>query len=473
VPGFPVEVLPPVLRDFSVATAEALQVPVDMVAVCVLAVCSLAAQKKFKIQGKPGWLEPVNIYAAMVMPPGEKKSPVTSAGAAPVYAYEAEVNEQMQPLIDDYQIKHNILVKQIKALEDAAAKPTPKGGAAEQARAKRKELADLEEQEPKLLRLWADDSTPEALVSLLAEHGGRIGVISAEGGLFDTLAGRYSNCPNLDAVLKAHDGDPVRVDRKGRPSEYIQNPALTIFLALQPTVLAGLMQNETFVGRSLTARFLYSLPTSRVGTRAFDTPPVPIAITDAYAGTVKRLLDIPQQAEERVIALSLEATDIFRAFHQELEPRLADDLEALADWANKLEGEILRIAGILHVVQYTDTAAYKSISADTFRNAVAIGRYFLAHAQAAYRLMGADQTTADAQFIIRKLGKKAIPTVSKRDLYRMCRSRFGSPDAMAAAVALLVEYNYLAEIPAGYNGTGQPPSPKYFVNPVLSILSLG
>ena len=466
-PSFPVDALPAALRGFVVACAESLQVPEDMTAVCGLAICSLAIQRKFKIMGKTGWEEPTNIYTALIAAPGERKSAVTSTMAAPIFTYEAEVNEQLQSLVDEYQIKHNILGKQVKGLEDSAAKATAKPGALERALAKQKELAELEEREPKLIRLWTDDATPEAITSLMAEHDGKIGVISAEGGLFDTLAGRYTNGVNIDVVLKAHAGDPVRVDRKGRPSEYIKNPAMTIFLAIQPQVLDGIMQNEAFRGRGLTARFLYAMPVSKVGARAFDTAPIPPAIVDAYESMVKRLLNIPQQAEERVIALSLDATEVLRAFYQELEPRLADDLEAIGDWAGKLMGAILRVAGVLHVIQHLDTAAYKSITPETLQDAIKIGKYFLEHSKAAYKLMGADKTMADAQFIIKKLAKRTTMTVNRRDLYRMCRPRFDNPDAMAAALALLEEYFYLAEVTTEYSGMGKPPAPKYFVNPAL------
>ena len=70
---------------------------------------------------------------------------------------------------------------------------------------------------PTMPRLLADNVTPEAAASLLAEQGGRLAVLSAEGGIFDILAGRYSGgMPDLDVWLKGHAGDPLRVDRKGR-----------------------------------------------------------------------------------------------------------------------------------------------------------------------------------------------------------------------------------------------------------------
>ncbi len=74
-------------------------------------------------------------------------------------------------------------------------------------------------------RLIADDVTTEAAASLLAEQGGRLAVLSAEGGIFSTLAGRYSGgVPSLEVFLKGHAGDLLRVDRKGRPAEHVSAP---------------------------------------------------------------------------------------------------------------------------------------------------------------------------------------------------------------------------------------------------------
>jgi replicative DNA helicase len=46
---------------------------------------------------------------------------------------------------------------------------------------------------PSAPRIFADDVTPEAAASLLAEQNGRLAIMSAEGGIFDTMLGRYSN----------------------------------------------------------------------------------------------------------------------------------------------------------------------------------------------------------------------------------------------------------------------------------------
>ena len=61
-----------------------------------------------------------------------------------------------------------------------------------------------------LSRLIVDDVSPERLATLLRDHGGRIAVLSAEGDIFDVMAGRYSKggVPNLGVFLKGHAGDP-------------------------------------------------------------------------------------------------------------------------------------------------------------------------------------------------------------------------------------------------------------------------
>ena len=80
--------------------------------------------------------------------------------------------------------------------------------------------------------------------------------------MFDQMAGRYNQAagPNLGVYLKGHAGDLLKVDRRGRPPEYVERPCLTIGLTVQPEVLQGLAGRPGFRGRGLLARFLYSLP---------------------------------------------------------------------------------------------------------------------------------------------------------------------------------------------------------------------
>jgi len=81
VPVFPVDTLPPWLRDWVIALATALQCPVDLPAMLGLAVLALCAAKRYQAHVIQGWDEPLNLYVAVALKPGESKSPAFAAAS--------------------------------------------------------------------------------------------------------------------------------------------------------------------------------------------------------------------------------------------------------------------------------------------------------------------------------------------------------------------------------------------------------
>lgn len=433
-PGFPVEALPPVMGDYAQAIATSLQVPADMPAAGLLVAVSLAVQGVYKVNPKPGWLEPLNLYIAVVAKPSERKSPVLAEISRHVYDFCAAENERRAPAINEYRIQASLLSRQVESMLAQAGK-AKKGGSgwtAEDISAKQAELDSLEPVKP--LRLLADDVTPEALTSLLADNGGRMGVFSAEGGLFGILAGLYSGqgSANIDTFLKAYTGDHIQVDRKGRKAETIAHPALTLLLMVQPSVLREIMENETFAGRGLLARFLYSLPTSKVGCRQFCTPAIPGPVAQAFADCLTDLLNIQADskptASPKIIRFATEATEMAEQFFNELESRLVNDLEDVEGWAGKLHGTTMRIAGVLHCARVGLFADSEPLSGETMQAAISIARYFIAHSCAAFRQMGAaePQAVRDARYIWNRLQSAGKPGVSKSEALWLCNGRMNA-----------------------------------------------
>ena len=177
-PAFPVEYLPPILKEMAIAAAESIQVSVDMTAVSILTVTSLCVQGKFIINPKPGWVEPVNLYTAVIARPSDRKTPVLDLMTRPVHTYEREENETRAPLVEAYKMKRDILTKQITNMKELAAKPTTKGKAVDldEITELQYRLADLDREVVKPLRLLTDDVTQEALVSLMSANDGRMGL---------------------------------------------------------------------------------------------------------------------------------------------------------------------------------------------------------------------------------------------------------------------------------------------------------
>src|SRR6185437_14138388 len=89
-PPFPVDCLPPWLRAMVTATAEALQVPVDLPAMLSLALLGTALAKKVDVRVRQGYYVPLNAYVMVGMESGERKSPAYRAMLAPLVACERE-----------------------------------------------------------------------------------------------------------------------------------------------------------------------------------------------------------------------------------------------------------------------------------------------------------------------------------------------------------------------------------------------
>lgn len=467
-PSFPVEVLPPIVRDYVLAVAESTQTPVDMSASAALAVLALCQQGKFRVCGKADWTEPLNLFVVIVAEPSERKSAIINFMTRPINTYEAEYNRRNAAALEASKMKKRILERQQRALEDKVAKGKAEPGELEQLA---QQLADYKELSP--LRLYVDDVTTEKLTSVLAENGGKAAIVSAEGGIFDMLSGIYSKSVNIDVMLKGHSGDCIRVDRIGRNSESIMNPALTVLLTVQPNVLSGMMQNGTFRGRGLTARFMYCMPSSIVGHRKYRTEPIPAEVSYKYDALIRNMLEEEINNAPEEITLSNEADRLLEEFSCAVESRLKTEYTDIPDWAGKLVGAVLRIAGILCRASVTRGYGFLEdpepliVGEATMKNAIAIGRYFTEHSRAAFSLMGADSLVKSSQYLLDAIYKHGLVEFTRRDIMRICRS-FKTADEVQPVLNQLEEYGYVAvkDNPV-INGKGRPTNTTYIVNPLL------
>jgi hypothetical protein len=475
-PGFPVEVLPGWLGEYLSAVATATQTPPDLAGMLALAVLATVAAGAVEVEPRPGWREPLCLFVAVGMDAGSRKSGVFTALTRPVADFERDQAAAALPGITETATLRRI-ADQAAAHAEAAAGKAP---ASQQEQAQAEAIARAAEAAnlvvPPVPRWLVDDATPEALAGLLATYG-RISLLSPEGDVFDQMAGRYNQAagPNLGVYLKGHAGDLLKVDRRGRPPEYVERPCLTIGLAVQPDVLRGLAGRPGFGGRGLLARFLYSLPASLIGHRQLGAPPVPPAVADRYTRELHALaatLTVPA-GDDRPALLTLdpEAGELLLAFERNLEPRLAaasGDLAHLAGWAAKLAGATCRLAGLLHLAGHLRDGWAQPISAGTFAGAARLAGYLVDHARAVFDLMGADPRVDDARWLLDWVVRTGRTQFSRRDAHAAApRGRFRKAADLEPALTLLEEHGWLRRVdadPAGPKG-GRPPSPRFLVNP--------
>jgi Protein of unknown function (DUF3987) len=472
-PDFPIDAFPVWLRDFTAAVAEETQTPVDLAGCVALAVLATAAGGRAVVHVRGRWREPTNLYTVCALPPGNRKSAVFAAMTDPLYDAEKLLKERVSPVIIEATLTAKLAHE---AADKAAAKASgASGGGRDALIAEAVGMAQQAEAltipaEPQLL---ADDATAETAISRMSEQGGRIAIMSAEGEIFDIIAGRYSSGVNMGVFLKGHAGDRLRVDRQTR-KEYIDHPALTMGLSVQPTVLDDIGRIKGAKGKGLLGRFLYSLPESLLGYRKTLPDPVPDDVAALYERNVIALtLAMADWTDPAVLQLTPEADKAVQRFQDRMEPKLnprGGSMTHISDWASKLHGAAVRIAGLLHLAQHMDRGHNQPVTAETMQAALSLADYFAGHALAVFDRMGANETAERARTVLDLLKANQWAEVSKRDVFaKASRTEFPTVADLDNALNLLEDHGYVRAQPVlRPAGRGRPPSPRYLVHPCLT-----
>lgn len=449
---------------FIEALARTSETPNELPAGLVLGVIAASCQGKFRVETNVGHTEPVNLYLAVSLDSGNRKSSVLNAATAPLNRYERHLREQMAGEIQRAKGHRDLQEARMKALKNRYAKAV----AVEIMDQTQKEISQLEADlvdVPKTPQLWCQDATPEVLPVLMAENKERMALISSEGGIFETFGGRYQKFANLDMVLQGHSGDPVRINRIGRDPIMMENPCLTICVSPQPDVLRVMKGLPGFWDRGFINRILVFLPPSPLGFRNLTGTTMPLGIDEEYSEIVIRLLNIKTQEGQGPYILRLEpqAFQVWHEFSLVIEGlmREGESMEFCKGWASKLPGAAGRIAGLLHCLDSPQPWA-KRINASTMERALDLAAVFLAHARAVFALMGADASIEGARRVFKWIDRERQSVFTKRDCHYALKAAFPRVSDLEPALSVLEERLY---IKSQTLKTGGRPSVSYQVNP--------
>jgi hypothetical protein len=463
--------LPGVLGEFTAALAQATETPEALSVMATLGVLSAVSMQRVFISPKDHWLEPINIYTLIALPPANHKSLVLKHCLQPLLDWEKDQAQHLGAEIKRLHSERKSQEKRIEVLRTKAAKAKSQLEYLQLTAEVTQQETELTEI-PILPQLFVNDVTPESLANTLHEQGGQLGIFSDEGGILETLAGLYSQgSANIDVLLKGIDGGSVRVRRKDR--SFSLNPYLTIVLAVQPAVVRQLSAKKAYLGNGALERFLYVLPKSKLGYRTHATPAVSDALYQAYQGHISCLLNTLISSKNAsaninriIFSLNLAAQTAWREYQAEIETELRPGgrFEFCSGWAGKMPGFALRLAGLLHIGEYSTKSSL--ISESTMCPALALARALGDHALAAFNLMGVDETTEDARFIFRWLKTLTQPTFTQSELTITCRHQHWSKDRQVRALKVLHERHCIS--PPILQPGRYKPTTIYFLNPALA-----
>lgn len=474
-PPWPEGVLTGPIAEHIEAVARFVQVPRELPAMVGLGILSACWAGKVAVSPSPGYFESLSLYCISIAPVGERKSAAYSNLDGPLGMYEHELAERLKPQHSDYQADkaHREAVYR-HAVE--AGKRSERGTpdyeeTRERVRVAKRDLDELPP--PPSAEFRTQDTTTEGLARLMSQSGGLAVIMSPEGGgLFDVLAGRYSELPNLDLWLKGYDGEAHIVTRsdKSREPARIERATLAIALTTQPETLRRLTRQPEIVERGLVARMLFSVigdGNSLVGHREPYAAPIPEDIRQNYNNAILTMLRISRPDSPHVLSYTPEAREEAGAIAKRIEMGLRPrgELCDVKAWAAKLSGKVHRISALLHLAEHgTHPAPWTiPVGVETYHRAVALLPYLIAHARHAVGLMTRSPHVSTAWRVLEWLERERRSTFTTHDAHYQVMRNARNVAAVREVLRELADRNYICKMPSPRRD-----SERWRVHPSLS-----
>ncbi len=475
VPRFPVEVLGPFWQTWVEQSARAANAPVDYTAGTLLAtVGALLGNVRWpNVEGV--WEHPSVLWIGLVGNPSTAKSP----GMRPVRRLINQIEAKRAATIDGEGAAHRLkaVVADLKdkawrrAVEEALAQDKPPPEWPEDA-----EIPAT----PVMPVLHVVDATTEGLITTAA--GSPRGLLQFS----DELAGWFGGFDRYRAKgvsadrpfwLKAYDGDPYTVIRKGgdlkngvRAPVEIPHLSIGVIGSVQPEPLRDFLTKSD---DGLAHRFLWMWPEGPTSFRIPRKSDTHARADDERArAALIAIDDLSTRVTDRPdeVAVSEEATDLLQAFGQ----RMMDDARGKSAWyastLNKAPGQALRLSAVLTFLQWSggaeDAESPTTIDADRMAEAIHLmDTYFLEQAKRVRQTATVGDGEADARAVLAILRERDWrDCFTGRQLQRVASGRLANTRLRKDACALLVEAGLLYWKPEREGTTKGREREEYRVN---------
>jgi putative DNA primase/helicase len=344
----------------------------------VLAVLSVGIGASRVVEIKRSWREGVTLFIAVVAEVGDKKTPAANAAKRPVMRRQAEKRNEYKAKKAEYEAEFREWKSTCQtARKDGEAEPPPPA-------------------EPTMERVYADDTTVEALVVILEDNPRGILVYKDEltgwiRGLDQYKGGRGNDRQHW---LSIHTNTPVVVDRKSRQGDpvYLDHPFVTLAGSIQPAMLPELGGS---IEDGLLDRFFLAYPHhSQTDLSEFEMEP---DIEEGFARLYDSLCSLRMVEDvatglysPNVTPMSPEAKRRFKEIHDAIgrESRQAGFPTRLRGVWAKMRGYLARISLILALCRCAEGGEAEQVEEEDVENAAKIIAYFQAHTRRVYGKLG-------------------------------------------------------------------------------------
>ena len=468
-PDIPASILPGIFGEFAAAVAESTQTPPAIATMFIVAVLGAVLQRRYEVAPfNDGYLEPLALWVVICYAVGGRKTSVWDACMAPLVYGEKLFADRARAEIHRRYAAREVATKRIDDLKKAAARADDANIRAKLQDEIKRELDEMPA-ELKPLRIFTGNATPEKTEAMLADQGGKLFISSDESDTLLNMTGALrGGIASNDVYLKGHAGSHLRTDRQVREA-HIDRPALSIGLFAQPdtfVILAG--DNKRIRANGMLARPLYAVPQSNIGTRDVRRrTSIPRDIKEGYHRAIMALLEGYElrDQEPRVLPFTADALEPWLDFSDGIEKHQGEGgrFEAISDWTSKLPGAAARLAAVFQIAEHgIDSHA---VELPAVERALDLCRLLIPHAEAAFSMLGSDDTDVDALAVLRWIKAGERRDFTRRDAQRAMHGRFSKVERLERALAALRDlYIISGEKKAS---TGGRASAFYLVNPKL------
>jgi hypothetical protein len=443
---------------------EVVQAPDAIVGASVLAAASLATQSRADVV-LDGRHVPLSLWHFSIAESGERKTAVDEWALRPHRSAERAAAQGYELELRDY----GLAAKAHEAIERARTKGTD-------AEAVRRDLAEMRPPaEPQVPWLITADPTIEGLHRLLARGRGYGAVFSHDGGSF--LGGhamsrdhRMHAVASLSTLWDRGEFDRVRA---GDGAQKFFGRRLALHLLVQPVIAETVLSDELLAGQGFLARCLLAWPPSRAGTRRYierDLSLEPAMI--AYWSSVRALLDRPlrlkqgqrNELDPRPLALTPDAKALWIRIADGIEAKMGERgiLAGVRAWASKGAEQILRVAGVLTVIE---APAATDIGCDAIERAGEIVAWHLGEAGRIVGTCSVPPAIRHAEAILAWTRQHHVVETHSAQLLQRGPGCVRNVDPLRKAMEVLVRHGYAVKLEPGTVVDGAPRRSAWSLRP--------
>jgi len=435
---FPIDLLPDPIRAYVVEGGKAMGTDPVMVAFPLLASVAALIGNKRRISPKPGWVEPPNLYAAIIADPGCVKTP------AHTHALKA-IRQLQQERFATYRESMKSYEEELQAWNDA--KKTERGPKPEK---------------PICEELYVQNTTTESLAEVLENNPRGLLVERDEiSGLFDSMNSYKRTGDDEQFFLSAHRSENVKINRKSGDKKIIVVTAASLSIAggLQTEVFKRVMARTDRQESGMLARFVLAMPPEQE--RRWADHEIDPESVDEIAGLLGSIMALEMEEPGKPVTLKLdtEARGLFVWFFNQVnEEREGMSNPASRSFLAKTEATALRFALVHHIIREAtgDKSLKNALQVDgaSMRAGITLAEWVKEEGLRIYEtLLGALDIEARADVALFEYLRNEYPEgTTARELSRRKHSQFPTASRAESALERLSDTGLLLK---DYQGPGE------------------